>query len=197
MTGEELVYRVNVLEKAKFEYCPLSMTFNKAFKKHEAKSNAKNKSDFIYDSNHAFYRFYKEYDEFKEMSLDSKYNRMEEVNKLLITFKSVKTKKKNGTRLKKDRIMKNIDELYKKCYNAYKKDYKGENGLYKAKKKNFDLKQFKIDDKTDEELKLDEETKEFIEEMKQKQKGVEKKRFSKYFDYEPSTLVGKLISQNT
>ena len=69
------------------------MPHNKAFKKDEAKSVVKGKSDFNYDNNHAFNRFYKEYDELEEMSLDSKYNRMKEFNKLLISFKSVKTKK--------------------------------------------------------------------------------------------------------
>ena len=70
------------------------MSLSKAFKKEEVKSVAKSKSDFSYDSNHTFYRFCKGYDEFEEMSLDSKYNTMKEFNKLLITFKSVKTEKK-------------------------------------------------------------------------------------------------------
>ena len=39
------------------------------------------------------YKFYKGYDEFGEMSLDSKYSWMKEFNKLLVSFKSVKTKK--------------------------------------------------------------------------------------------------------
>ena len=60
------------------------------------KSVAMSKSDFNYDSNHTFYRFYERYDEFEEMSLDSKYNRMKEFNKLLISFKSVQTKKKKN-----------------------------------------------------------------------------------------------------
>ena len=51
-------------------------------------------SDFNYDKNHAFFKFfYKGYDEFQEMSLDSKYHRIKEFSKLLISFKSVKTKK--------------------------------------------------------------------------------------------------------
>ena len=45
--------------------------------------------------------FFKFYDEFKEMSLDSKYNRMKEFNKLFLNFKSVKTKKKQKRNLKK------------------------------------------------------------------------------------------------
>ena len=54
----------------------------------------KNKSDFNCDRKDAFFRFYKGYDKLKEMSLDSKYNRMKEFNKLLIGFKSLKTKQK-------------------------------------------------------------------------------------------------------
>ena len=103
------------------------------------KSVAMSKSDFNYDSNHTFYRFFEGYDEFEEMSLDSKYNRMKEFNKILISFKSVQTKKKKiETRLKKERITKNVDELYKKYYNAYKSDYDTDDELKGAKKKKFD-----------------------------------------------------------
>ena len=56
-------------------------------------------------------------------SIDSKYNSMKAFNKLLISFKAVKTKKKTETRLKKERIIKNLDELYEKYYNAYRSDY--------------------------------------------------------------------------
>ena len=55
--------------------------------------------------------------------------------------------------------MKNIDDLYKKYYNTYKSDYDTDVELNDAKKKNFDCKQFELVDKTDKELKLDEETK--------------------------------------
>ena len=72
-------------------------------------------SDFNYDNNHAFFKFYKGYDKFKEMSLDSKYNKMKKFNKLLIGFKSLKTKKME-TQLKKGQITKNVDELYKNYY---------------------------------------------------------------------------------
>ena len=55
--------------------------------------------------------------------------------------------------------MKNGGELYRKYYNAYKSDYDTDDELNEAKKKKFDYKQFKLVDKTDEELKMDEETK--------------------------------------
>ena len=71
------------------------MSLGKAFKKDEVESVARSKSDFNYDSKHAFCRFYKGYDQFEKMSLDSKYNKIKELNKLLISFKAVRTKKNN------------------------------------------------------------------------------------------------------
>ena len=76
LTGEDLGYKPSVIEQAKFDYSPLSMSLSKVFKKYEVKSVARSKSDFNYDSNH------------------SKYNKMKEFDKLLISFKGLKTKKK-------------------------------------------------------------------------------------------------------
>ena len=104
LTGEDLGYKPSVFEKAKFEYSPLGMPFSKTFKKDEVKSDAKRKSDFNYDNKHAFYRFYKGYDEFEEMPLDFKYNRMKEFNKLLISLKSLKTKKKQKHNSKRSKL---------------------------------------------------------------------------------------------
>ena len=97
LTGEDLGLELSTVEQTKFEYSPLGMSLNKAFKKDEVKNVAKSKSDFNYDNNHAFFRFCKRYDEFKEISLDSKYNRMKDFKKLLISFKSLKTKKNRNT----------------------------------------------------------------------------------------------------
>ena len=55
--------------------------------------------------------------------------------------------------------MKNVDEPYAKYYSAYKSDYDTDDELNEAKKKKFDHNQFKLIDKADKELKLDEETK--------------------------------------
>ena len=71
------------------------------------------------------------------MSLDSKYNKMKEFNKLLINFENLKTRK-TETQLKKEQFMKNVDELYKNYYNAYKSDYDTDyDKLTEDKKKNF------------------------------------------------------------
>ena len=122
LTGEDLGHRPSVLEKTKFEYSPLGMSLSKSFKKDNVKNIAKSKRDFDYGSNHEFYKFYKGYDEFEEMSLDSKYNRIKKFTKLLTNFKAPRSKNPK-TQLKKERIMKNIDELYERYYHACKNNY--------------------------------------------------------------------------
>ena len=84
------------------------------------------------------------------MSLDSKYNKMKKFTNLLTIFKNLK-RKNPKTRLKKERIMKNVDELYK---NAYKNDYDADE-VSEDNKKKFDYKQFKLFDKIDKKLTLD------------------------------------------
>ena len=158
LTGEDLGHRPSELEKTKFEYSPLGMSLSISFNKDNAKNIVNRESDFNYDSKHSFYRFYKEYNEFEEMSLDSKYNKIKKFTNLLTIFKSLKPKN-SRTQLKKERIMKSVDELYKKYYNVYKNDYDNDNELNEAKKKNSEYKQFELFDKTDKNLTLDEETK--------------------------------------
>ena len=92
MTGEDLGHRPSTLEKTKFEYSPLGMSFRKVFGKDKAKSVAKSESDFKYDSNHILYKFCEGYDEFEDMSLDSKYNRMKDFNKRCTNFKDLRPK---------------------------------------------------------------------------------------------------------
>ena len=73
LTGEDLRDTPSVLGKTKFEYSPLGMSLSKSFKKDNVKNIAKSEweSDFHYDGNHKCYEFYKGYDKFEEMSLDS------------------------------------------------------------------------------------------------------------------------------
>ena len=158
LTGEDLGHRPIVLEKTKFEYSPLGMSLSKSFKKDNVKNNANKEGNFNHDGNYKFYKFYKEYDEFEEMSLDYKYNRIKEFNKLLIKLKTLKSKKPE-TQFKKEQIMKNVDQLYKKYYNAYKNDYDNDDELNEAKKKKFDYNQFELFDKIAKKLILDEGTK--------------------------------------
>ena len=106
------------------------MTLSKAFKKIRLKALLRERVISIIM--HRFYKFYKGYDEFEEMLLDSQYNRMKEFNKFFISSETVKTQKPE-TQLEKERIMKNVDELYKKYYNAYKSNYNTDGELNEAK----------------------------------------------------------------
>ena len=70
--------------------------------------------------------------------------------------------------------MKNVAWLYGKYYNAYKNNYDTDGELNEAKRENFGRKQF-----------------EFLifKEIKKRGKGVDKKGFIRYFNYEPIALV--------
>ena len=136
LTGEDLGHRPSVLQKTKFEYSPLGMPLSKSFKKHNVKNIAKSESDFNYDINYKFYKFYKGYDEFEETSLDSKHNKIKEFNKKLNEFKVLKPIK-SEIQDKKERSMKNVDELYEKYYNFNKNDFDNDDELSDAKKKKF------------------------------------------------------------
>ena len=83
---------------------------------------------------------------------------MKKFTNLLTIFKNLKSKN-SKTRLKKEQIMKNVDELYENYYNAYKNDYDNDNELSEGKKKKFECKDFELFDKTDKELTLDGKTK--------------------------------------
>ena len=96
LTGEGLGYIPSVLEKTKFEYSPLGISFEKD----KAKSGAKSESDFNYDNKYRFYGFYKRFDEIEEMLLDSQYNKIKEFNKLFTNFKNPSPKSPK-TQLKK------------------------------------------------------------------------------------------------
>ena len=88
LPGEDLGHRSSMLEKTKFEYSPLGLSLSKSFKNFNIKNIAKSESesDFNHAGNHKSYEFYKGYDEFEEMSLDFKYNKMNEVTNLLTKF---------------------------------------------------------------------------------------------------------------
>ena len=89
LTGEDLGYKPSVFEQAKFDYSPLGNIFNKGLDKEDQKEGTfkrlgnikdkneellnafsaankvskgdKNESDFSYDSNYAFYKFYRDF----------------------------------------------------------------------------------------------------------------------------------------
>ena len=84
LTGEDLGHRPSVLEKTKFEYSPLGAVLANNVKKktNTNKVNIKKKQGkhLIYNSQHSFTKF-KNIDEFKELSLDSIYKKLNDLKK--------------------------------------------------------------------------------------------------------------------
>ena len=69
--------------------------------------------------------------------------------------------------------------------------------MMSVKRKNLTTNSLNCLIKTDEEPKLDEETKKNFKEIENRVKGVDKMGFKKYFSFEPITLVNKLLGQKT
>ena len=99
---------------------------------------------------------------------------MKEFKRLFNSFKSLKPIKQE-TQLKRERIIKIVDELYEKYCSAYKNDYDNDHELSEAKKKKFDYKQFELFDKTDEEPKVDEKTKKKLRRLRIEKKASRKR----------------------
>ena len=82
MTSEDLGLRPSVLEKTKFEYSPLGAVLADNVKKktNTNKVNIKKKQDknLIYNLQLNFTKF-KDIDEFKELSLDSMYKKLNDL----------------------------------------------------------------------------------------------------------------------
>ena len=102
LTGANIVLKPSTIEQAKFEYSPLGKIFNKGLSEDNKKevllkslrnienkneeqlkllSNAnktssyiKSESDYNYDNNLDFHTFYRDFQNFKDRSMESKYN---------------------------------------------------------------------------------------------------------------------------
>ena len=137
-------------EQAEFEYSPLGKIFNKGMDKDDQKeglfkrlkkiedknekqlkllSNAnktssyiKNESDYNYDNKFAFYKFYREFQNFKDRSLDSKYNDISKFYSALNKFKNHKSNTEE-TQQRKNRVLNNSVALYNNCFDSYKKNF--------------------------------------------------------------------------
>ena len=118
LTGKDLGLKPSPVEQAKFEYSPLGKIFKKGLSKDDKKegllkrltniedkieeqlkllSNAnktssyiKNESNYNYDNNFAFYKFYRDFQSFKDRSLESKCNDISKFYRVLNEFKIIK-----------------------------------------------------------------------------------------------------------
>ena len=120
LTGKDLGYKPEVIEKAKFEYSPLfdALKNNKAKSKRDeiAKISKQNKY-FIYNSQHTFEKF-KNISDFKEMPLDSMYKKLNEIFKKFNGCKNLIPKTKKEKKKKKKEI-KNKNRSFRQCWRSF------------------------------------------------------------------------------
>ena len=148
LTGGDLGLKPSPIEQAKFEYSPLGKIFNKGLDKNDEKeglfkrlkhiedkneeqlklfSNAnktssyiKNESDYNDDNTKfVFYKFYRNFQNFKDRSLESKYNDMSNFYRALNEFENHKTNTEE-TQQHKNRVINNAVERYNNYFNSYK-----------------------------------------------------------------------------
>ena len=94
LTGEDLGYKPDVIQRAKFEYSPLGEAFNKVFKKDDKnKKVIKHDNDLVYNSVHNFSKY--SLSSFNEISsIDSKFNTINKFYKDILKLNDVKSQNK-------------------------------------------------------------------------------------------------------
>ena len=85
-------------------------------------SYIKNENDYNYDNNVAFYRFYRDFQNFKDSLLESKYNDTSKFYKTLNDFKNHKTNT-DETQQHKHKVINNTVTLYSNYFYFYKKTF--------------------------------------------------------------------------
>ena len=105
LTGEDLGYKPDVIERAKFEYSPFREAFNKVFKKDDKnKKVIKHDNDLVYNSVHNFNKY--SASSLNEISsIDSKFDTINKFYNNLLKLNDVKnqnkiTKQKNNNCVK-------------------------------------------------------------------------------------------------
>ena len=157
LTGEDLGLKPSTIEKTKFEYSPLGKVFNRGLSEEDKKeglfqrlkniedkneeqlkllsntnknsSYIKNESDYNYDNNFAFYKFYRDFQNFKDRSLESKYNDISNFYKTLNEFKNHKTNT-DETQQRKNKVINNVLKLYNNYFDSYKKTFNETNETF-------------------------------------------------------------------
>ena len=92
LTGEDLGYKPDVIQRAEFEYSPLGEAFNKVFKKDDKnKKVTKYSNDLVYSSVHNFNK--SSLPNFNEISsIDSKFDTMNKFYKDLVKLDNVRSR---------------------------------------------------------------------------------------------------------
>ena len=150
LTSEDLSLKPSTIKQAKFEYSSLGKIFNRGLDKDDQKegflkilkhiedkneeqlklfsnatktsSHTKNESDYNYDNNKfALYKIYRDFQNFKDSSLEPKYDDISKFYSALNEFKNHKTNT-DETQQHKNRVIDNAVELYNNYFDSYKKN---------------------------------------------------------------------------
>ena len=123
LTGEDLGYKPDVIQRAKSEYSTLGEAFNKVFKKDDKNNKViKHSNDLVYSSVHNFNEY--SVSSFSEISsIDSKFDTINKFYKDLLKLNDVKSQNKITKQKKKKTVLKNASLLYNKRIDMYKKEY--------------------------------------------------------------------------
>ena len=118
LTGEDLGLKPSTVEQPKFEYSPLGKN-----------SSIKKESDYNFNNNFAFYKFYRDFHNFKDRSLESKYNDISNFYKTLNEFKNHK-RNTDETQQHKNKVINNVLKLYNNYFDSYEKTFNGTNETF-------------------------------------------------------------------
>ena len=103
----------------------------------------KKDKNLIYNSQYSFTKF-KDIDEFKELSLDSMYKKLNDFKKRFNKLKTVDPQK-NENKALKPKVLDNVGDLFNELYYIYKGKYNEENdGLNTKNKKRFSLEKIQV-----------------------------------------------------
>ena len=126
LTGEDLGYKPNVFEKAKFEYSPLGKALrnNTKNKTSTNRVDSKKKQDkyLVYNSQHSFVKF-KDINEFKELPLDSRYKRLNDFKKRFNRFNKTVNPQTDDNKVLKPKVLDDTGDLFNNLYYIYKDKY--------------------------------------------------------------------------
>ena len=112
LTREDLGYKPDVIQRAKFEYSPIGEAFNKVFKKDDKnKKVIKHDNDLVYNSVHNFNKY--SVSSFNEiLSIDPKFDTINKFYKDLLKLNDVKSQNKiTKQKKKKNNCVKNASLL--------------------------------------------------------------------------------------
>ena len=118
LTGEDLGLKPSTVEQPKFEYSPLGKN-----------SSIKKESDYNFNNNFAFYKFYRDFHNFKDRSLESKYNDISNFYKTLNEFKNHK-RNTDETQQHKNKVINNVLKLYNNYFDSYEKTFNETNETF-------------------------------------------------------------------